>query len=359
MITLGVDAHKQLHVAVALDDVGHEIAQWRGTNSARGWEELHCWADGLGEPRRWGIEGAWGYGRGLAQHLVAAGESVYEINTRWTALGRRRARRPGKTDRLDARSVAAFVLQEAPDLPRVGLEDMTAVLDLLTSEREALRTETTRLWNQLHALLLQIDPEYKRHLPSLDSRAGLAALDAYNVAGMPEVQQQRAAAVRRLAQRLRLALEQAGELTRKIKTYTTAAGFDGLTQIYGVGLILAGTLAGILGPGCRFRTDAELAAYAGAAPLETSSAGLVRHRLNRGGNRRLNALIHMVALTQLRCWMPARAYVERRLAEGKTKREAMRALKRFLVRAIWNAWKRCLSRQEQLASQVTPISLAC
>jgi len=358
VITLGVDAHKQLHVAVALDDVGHEIGQWSGTNSAHGWEEVLRWAGAFGGPRRWGIEGAWGYGRGLAQHLVAAGESVYEINARWTALGRRHARRSGKTDRLDARSVAAFVLQEAPHLPRVGLEDVTAVLDLLTSEREALRTETTRLWNQVHALLLQIDPEYKRHLPSLESRAGLAALEVYDAAGMHEVQQERAAAVRRLVQRLRLAQQQASELSRKIRAYTTAAGFDGLTQIYGVGLILAGTLAGILGPGCRFRTDAELAAYAGTAPLETSSAGLVRHRLNRGGNRRLNALIHMVALTQLRCWTPARLYVERRLAEGKTKREAMRALKRFLVRAIWNAWKRCLSGNEQGASQLTPVRLA-
>src|SRR5687767_11389744 len=98
MITLGVDAHKQVHVAIALDEAGRETDQWRGANSPDGWESLHAWAVTMGGERQWGIEGAWNYGRGLAQHLVAAGEVVYEVNARWTAEGRRRARRPGKTD---------------------------------------------------------------------------------------------------------------------------------------------------------------------------------------------------------------------------------------------------------------------
>jgi transposase len=354
MITLGVDAHKKLHVATAVDETGHDLGSWRGPNTPAGWQDALTWASGLGVTRQWGIEGAWGYGRGLAQHLVATGEAVYEVNTRWTALGRRHARRPGKTDRLDARAVATFVLGEAPDLPRVGAEDVTVVLDLLTSEREALRSETRRLWNQIHALLLQLDPEYKTHLPSFESRAIFAVLEQYEPASASAVQEERAAAVRRLAQRLRLGEEQARELEREIKARTAAAGFSALTEIYGVGLVVAGTLAGILGPGCRFRTDAELAAYAGAAPLETSSAGLVRHRLNRGGNRRLNSLLYMIVLTQLRCWSPAQAYMERRLAEGKTKREAIRALKRFLVRVIWKAWKKCLSALDMVPAHKEP-----
>jgi transposase len=111
----------------------------------------------------------------------------------------------------------------------------------------------------------------------------------------------------------------------------------------GVNLLTAGALAGILGPGSQFSTEAQLAAYAGAAPLETSSAGVVRHRLNRGGNRRLNSILHMIALTQLRCWLPAQAYIERKTSEAKSKREAMRALKRFLARAIWRRWQECLA----------------
>jgi transposase len=142
---------------------------------------------------------------------------------------------------------------------------------------------------------------------------------------------------------LRLARDQAKELAKQVKALTATAGFTPLTEINGVGLLIAGTLAGILGPGCRFASDAQLAAYAGVAPLEASSAGAVRHRLNRGGNRRLNALLHMVAITQLRSWPPARDYVKRRMSEGKTHREALRALKRYLARAIWQAWKRCLT----------------
>ena len=341
MITLGVDAHKQVHVAVALDDAGRELDRWRGANRPEGWESLHAWAVSMGDERQWGIEGAWNYGRGLAQHLVAAGERVYEVNARWTAEGRRRARRPGKTDRLDARAVAHFVRQEAPQLPRVAADDVTAILDLLTSQREVVVIETTRLRNQLHALLLQVDPQYKDRIPNLETQQALAALETYQAVTPAPLQQERAAIVRHVAQRLRLALQQAAALKQQIETYTEAAGFSSLTSIHGVGLVIAGTLAGILGPGLRFTSDAELAAYAGTAPLEASSAGVVRHRLNRGGNRRLNALLHMILLTQLRNWEPAQRYVAKRLTEGKTKREAMRALKRYLVRAIWNAWKQC------------------
>ena len=133
MITIGVDAHKRVHVALALDEAGQELSQWRGPNSPAGWRSVYEWAASWGSPRQWGIEGAWGYGRNLAQHLVAAGETVYEVNPRWTAIGRRSARKPGKTDRLDARAVALLVRQETSALPLVHAEDDTAILDLLTS----------------------------------------------------------------------------------------------------------------------------------------------------------------------------------------------------------------------------------
>ncbi len=110
-------------------------------------------------------------------------------------------------------------------------------------------------------------------------------------------------------------------------------------------LLTAGALAGILGPGQRFTSEAQLAAYAGVAPLEASSAGTVRHGLNRGGNRRLNAILYRIALAQARSSPEAQAYLARRKAEGKTWREAMRALKRYLIRAIWRLWQQCLAQQ--------------
>ena len=113
MITIGVDAHKKIHVALAIDDAGREVASWRGPNSLDGWLSFREWLRELGDDRQIGIEGAWSYGRGLSQLLVSDGEEVFELNPRWTALGRRAARKPDKTDRLDARAVALFIRREA------------------------------------------------------------------------------------------------------------------------------------------------------------------------------------------------------------------------------------------------------
>jgi transposase len=340
VITIGVDAHKRVHVALAVDDAGRELDHWRGPNSAAGWQDFMAWASGMSSELRVGIEGAWAYGRGLAQYLVEQGVQVYEVNARWTAIGRRSARKPDKTDRLDARAVALFLHREAVDLPRVEAEDETAILNLLTTERESTIGEATRLRNQIHALLLQLDPQYQADMPTMKSKAGLAKLLAYVAPDDKPVNRERAAAVRRLAERLALALAQADALADRIRA-EGAASFAPLTRLCGVNALTAGMLAGILGPGRRFADDAALAAYAGASPLEASSAGNVRHRLNRGGNRRLNAILYMIALSQARHSDQARAYIARRVSEGKTRREAMRALKRFLVRAIWRLWQEC------------------
>jgi transposase len=346
MITIGVDAHKAVHVAAALDAAGREVASWTGANSEEGWAALLAWSQSTGgtAARQWGVEGAGNYGRGLAQHLVGAGERVYDINPQWTAAERRTARRPGKNDRLDAQAVARVVQREAASLPLLQSEDETAILDLLVQERDGALAEATRLRNQLHALLLQLDPRYKQHLPALTSAAGLAALASYAPPVPSPLQRERAATVHRLTQRLQLALRQAQELEGQIRA-RAKAGFSPLISLKGVNGLTAGALAGILGCGARFPSEAQLAAYAGVVPLEASSAGHVRHRLNRGGNRQLNAILYRIALTQARCYPPAQAYLARRRQEGKTNREAIRALKRFIVRAIWQLWQRCLAQR--------------
>lgn len=178
-------------------------------------------------------------------------------------------------------------------------------------------------------MLLQLDPEYKTRLPSLESKAGLQALLGYTAPeGSSGVGQHRATAVRRLAERLRLATEQAEELAKEISSLAEER-FPPLTRLCGVQPLTAGALAGILGPYTdRFKTEAQFAAYAGVAPLEASSAGKVRHRLNRGGNRRLNSILYRIVVTQARSSPGAKAYIQRRLSEGKTNREALRVLKR-------------------------------
>lgn len=266
--------------------------------------------------------------------------SRLRVNARWTAFGRRSACKPGKADRLDARAIALLVRQAASTLPRVLPEDHTALLDPLSTEREGALAEATRLRNQFHALLFHLDPEYQPRVRILKSPATLAVLEKYVAPGGGPLRQARAAAVRQLAERLRLALTQAEELANRIRD-SAAADFWPLTRLCGVNLLTAGTLAGVLGPGRRFATDVQVAACAGVAPLEASSTGLVRHRLHRGGNRRLNAILYRIALTQAHHSSEARAYLDRRVAEGKTRREAMRALKRFIIRAIWRLWQEC------------------
>jgi transposase len=205
MITVGIDAHKKVHQGVALDETGRELGQCRVPNSAAGWVKLYDWAASFGGPRQWGIEGAWSYGRGLAQSLIARGEVVYEVNTRWTAIGRRSARRPGKTDDLDANAIALLVMRESTSLPGVHAEDETVLLDMLTSERESLLVEATRLRNQVHALLMQVDPQYRDRLPSINSKAGLKAMLAYAPVVEGELQASRVATIQRIAGRLDLA----------------------------------------------------------------------------------------------------------------------------------------------------------
>jgi transposase len=352
MITIGIDAPKQVHVAVALNESGQQIGQWRGNNSRGGWGELHHWAMEQGNARRWGSEGAGNYGRGLAQHLVMAGEQVYDVNPRWTAQSRRRARTLAKNDRLDAQAVAMLVWREGEALPAVAAEDTTALLDLLVTQRDDVLAEATRLRNQIHQLLLQLDPEYRLHLPKLQSRAGMKAIADYVALEDTPLQHARAAAVRRLAARLQLALQQAEELAEQIERIAAARSMP-LTQLCGINLLTAGMLAGVLGPGQRFATDAQLAADAGVAPLEASSAAHLRHRLNRGGNRRLNAILDRIAVTQRRYSDEAKAYVAKRRKDGKTGREAMRSLKRYIARAIWRLWKECASRTVEIGKTVS------
>jgi transposase len=272
--------------------------------------------------------------------LVGAGEAVHGVDLRLTAGERKHTRRRGKTDRLDAEAVARVLLREAVRLPAVALEDEAAVLELLVREREDLRRETTRVRNQLHALLLRTEPTYEARLRVRLRRAtGAARLEQYAAPEAGPIARAREAAVRRLATRLRLLLEQSEALAGQIRALA-APHYAPLADLPGVDLLTAGALAASLGPRS-FPNEAALAAYAGVAPLETSSAERVRHRLNRGGDRQLNALLHRVVITQLRVTPAAKAYVARRRSEGKTWREAVRALKRFIVRAVWRLWQRC------------------
>jgi transposase len=340
MSVVGVDAHKTIHVAHAIDAAGQPLADWRGPNTPDGWLAFVEWLQQLPGPCEVGIEGAGSYGHGLAQVVAAAGFTTFDINPRWTAGMRRSARRQHKTDPLDARAVALIVRQEAPDLPRVLGDDTSALVHLLVSERNTVVGELTRLRNQLHATLLQLDPAYKQSLPALTSKAAVAALRAFTPCSQAAFVRQHLASIRRMADRMALLIEHESQLAEELAA-VVAGHYAPLLEVHGVGTLTAATIAGALGPAGRFASDAQLAAYAGVAPIEASSAGHVHHRLNRGGNRQLNAAFYRIAITQYRSYAPAKAYIAARRAQGKTFRDAIRSLKRYLVRAVFHAWLAC------------------
>jgi transposase len=215
-----------------------------------------------------------------------------------------------------------------------------ASVQLWSRLRDDLVMDMTHLRNRLHALLLLCDPEYKTVMCSLRSRVGIQAARQYTAPGANQLDRVRERAVRQLADQLALLMEQERELRANIEA-TVQQYFMPLLEIAGVRAVTAAALVAELGmPRPGFGVP-QIAALAGAAPIEASSAGQVRHRLNRGGNRRLNVLLYLIALAQQRSYPPAQAYMARRQQEGRTAREARRALKRHLVRRIWRQWQAC------------------
>lgn len=336
MVSVGVDAHKKVLVAVALDDTGQVLSRFHGGNAPADWQRLTHWLTDFDAPVV-GIEGAYSYGRGLGQWLCTLGFVVFDINPRWTAAYRRTARRQHKSDAFDAQAVALVVQRDGHDLPRVHPDDLSSVLHVLVTERESALTESVRLRNQLHAQLFQLRIEVK----SLDTTKSLERLRDSLPVPLNELDRARLLAVTRLIQRCLVAIDQLRLYTAEIEALAEEH-YAPLTRIHGVGKLTAGVIASLLGPASRFTSEAQLAAFAGVAPLEVSSAGKVRHRLNRSGSRKLNSAIYIIALCQARSRDGAgRAYLDRRRAQGHTWRDAVRALKRFIARAIYKAWREC------------------
>jgi transposase len=254
MITIGVDAHKRVHAAVAIDTAGQQVAAWRGTNTPAGWQEVHRWATSQDPETQWGIEGAGQYGHGLAQQLVAAGETVVEVNPRLTAGMRRGSRERGKSDRLDALAVARVVAQEHEALPTVQTDGTAAVLAELSADRASALAEATRLRNQLHQVLHQLG---MTPLPDLTAVEAVATLTTYQAAaGADVLSATRAGRVRHLSTRLALALRQAAESRAAIEAIAHPH-LAPLEAICGVAALSAGLLAADLGSH-HFATGAAL-----------------------------------------------------------------------------------------------------
>lgn len=333
---VGADTHKAAHVLVAIDEQGQTLGARTIANTPAGWAEARSWV----RERRpdqvcWGIENSGALGKGFAQFLVEQGEAeVREITPHRTAQYRRRGRVQDKTDTADALAMAWLLRAEHEELPLVQRDDVSTELRLLSDHRDNLVAERTRLINQLHAQMLQIDPAYQVRSGALTRPRGLQYCHDFALPEASAVMQARVLIVRQLATRIRQLDADIAAVTSEL-TQRVRATESPLLQVRGVGAVLAARLLGELGCRPRIRSAAALAALAGIAPVAVASGGRGGHRVNRGGNRQLNRVFHLIAACQRR-WEPlAQAYYAKKRAEGKSDRAAMRCLKRRLVDVVY------------------------
>jgi transposase len=299
-------------------------------NTSAGHEALVAWAAYHDGVERIGLEPSGGVARQLAYRLEAAGYRVAQVPPRLSQRETHRLRTRGKTDPGDALAIARVLLRE-PALPPQRQAGLAEDLKLLVDYRDQLFSERTRTANRLHADLAIARPGYQRQIGRvLTCRRALQAARQL-LEGDASCRTELA---RRRVERLLELDAEIRQLDRRIAERVRRAG-TALSRICGVGPLVAARILGEVGDVRRFPTPATFASVTGTAPIPASSGRTDRHRLNRGGNRRLNHALYMVALTQTRHEPRAVAYLARRRAEGKTRREALRCLKRQLANVVY------------------------
>lgn len=337
MLTLpvmGCDPHLDTIAAAVVDGVGKEIVSVTVPNDAGGWAHLSglCVSHGVGVV---GVEGASGYGRCLSEVLARAGIEVREVPTRLTARTRS-VDGAGKTDPGDARTVGRVVARNGGN--RWVDQPELETIRVLTGRRNHLVTAQTADINHLRALLVEVDPEHASKLSRLRSKRGFEQL-AETVYEGDLHRRTVGQLVSEIAAGCAQRHTQIRDLEQRIAENMPPAGVELIERIQGCGTIVAAQILSQVAGTDGFATDAKMAAWAGISPLDASSGRQQRHRLNRGGNRQANRAIHTIIVTQIKNRGKAHEYVQRRTAEGKTRKEAIRAAKRHTTRTIWKILK--------------------
>jgi transposase len=346
VIVIGVDPHKQTHTAVAVDEAVGELRGEQTVKARReGHEQLLGWARALAGERLWALEDCRHVSIALERFLLASGERVVRVPPKLMAGARRSARQRGKSDAIDALAVARAALRE-PSLPIAVLEGVSREIRLLLDHRDDLVAERTRIQQRLRWHLHELQPELEIPAGALDRRIWLTRIARKHARGEQTVQVR---ICRELVRRIIELTRRERELEHELAALV-AAEAPRLLELPGCGVLTAAKLIGEIAGAERFATDAHLAMHAGSAPLPASSGNRQRHRLNRSGNRQLNCALHRIAVTQGRHHAPAKAYLARKQAEGKSRKEALRCLKRHLARTVYHA----LTNPEQTMTPTTP-----
>ncbi len=331
MIVIGADTHKGSHALAAVDD---------GTGRVRGQREIKAeepghlaavrWARDLDEERVWAIEDCRHVSGRLEQALLAAGERVVRVAPHRMGASRRGERERGKSDQIDALAIARAVVKDGVEkFPVAYLDEEAMEIRLLFDHRRDLVAERTKVQNRMRWHLLALCPELERSLKarSLSETRQLDRIDR-KLRGMPGA---RVRVAREQVAQIRSLTRQANALERELLGLINAHRPQLLAEI-GCGALTAAILIGRTAGAERYRSDACFARHAGTAPIKCSSGQRDQHRLDRGGDRQLNHALHIIAITRASHDPATKAYLERKQAEGKTRKGALRCLKRHLAR---------------------------
>ena len=347
-VIIGVDPHKGSHTAVVIDPAEEPLGELRVRASVVQAQKLIAWAAAWPE-RTWAVEGAAGLGHLLAQQLVAAGERVLDVQPKLAARVRLlQAGDTNKNDPNDALSVAVAALRSRSSR-EVAADDHAAVLKVWSKRHRDLARNRNQVACRLHAVLCDLVPG--GHPKEISAAQATRLLESATPSGAvalarAELAGEFLADLRHLDAQLRD--------TRKKLAVAVRASRTTLTEVFGVGPVIAGTIIGDAGDVARFPGRAHFAAYNGTAPVEVSSGNRKVHRLSLRGNRRINHAIHMAAITQIsHKHSPGRAYYDKKIAEGRTHKDALRSLKRRISDAIY-ARLQADARQAAKASEKGP-----
>jgi transposase len=333
MIVVGTDTHKKTHTCGAVDALTATALGELTAPARRGsFGKLLRWARALDPERVWAIEDCRHVSGAFERFLVARGERVVRVAPTHMAGARRSARERGKSDSIDAFSVARAALREGLEtLPGAHLDGRALDIRLLSDHRDDLVNARTSDQQRLRWHLHDLWPEFEIPSGALDTGKWLGKVSR-RLARAEQTTRVRVARdlVRQIAARTTRIRELESELAQLVSAYAPQ-----LLAERGCGPLTAAKLIGEIAGADRFSTDAKLARTSGTAPIPASTGQTNRHRLDRGGNRQLNCALHRLAVNKAH-WDPdTAAYLERKQAEGKSRKEALRCLKRHLARRIW------------------------
>ena len=332
-MTIGVDPHKQTHTAAAVNELGVEVEHRTAPARPVGNGQLVEWARGLDAERVWAVEDVRNVSGSLERFLIDRGETVVRLAPQLMAGARQGARTRGKSDPIDALAIARAALREGVEnLPTARLAGPEREIRQLALYRERLLDMRTRLSNELRWQLHDLWSEWELPAKAL-TQPGWQIKVSNRLARAEQTVQIMVARdmVRRIRELSRATKDLYDQIAALIKVVAPQ-----LLAEPGIGVLLAAKFIGEIAGIDRFTTDAQLARMAGCAPVPVSSGRSDRHRLDPGGNRRLNSAFYMLAIIRIRTDPRTAIYLQKQRSNGKTKKEAIRSLKRHLVRRVYH-----------------------